>query len=257
MSQQSAARERLIDEWRKSYAEASTAAEVAGSHAVWMARLKVRLYWFLLSLYGDGQWNGSAQTKPTENQQPQPSGEPLALDGKPAKSVGAIRAALKSVSGACEGNLQRGPLVAGYGSEAWVVVASSGSGIDADKCGHFLKQQGVMPRIVHGKHEATVAVRSIHESIARRLVAEQHARFELSAVIPNPRICSKTEPGARIALPRYIAWGLLLTPAWALILWQNVVTFWPDIPSPLTELNFIAAVPICALLLFELFLRDR
>jgi hypothetical protein len=250
MSQPSKTRERLVADWRNALSEASAAADGAGSQAAWIARLRVRLYRFLLSLYGDGQWNGPSPEALPERHLAGDSDEPLPLEGKPAKSLDAIRTALRSVRGACEATPQRGPLIDGCGNEAWVVVASSSNGIDADKCGEFLKQCGIMPRVVHGEAEATVAVRSLHETIARRVMANNRRRFKLRRQAPHVVSVTrgKTETQARQSRDRYIAWSLLVGPVLAIGLWVNTVTVWSEkylLPGP--EVFVGLALVVCAL----------
>jgi hypothetical protein len=249
MSQSSTTRERLIAEWRKAYAEARSAGDASGSQAAWMARLKLRLYRFLLSLYGDGRWNDSAGQEKVEEQGCVFEGGAAPLEGKPAKSLDAIRTALKSVSGSCDATPKLGPLVSGYGSEAWVVVASSGSGIDPDKCGQFLKRQGIMARVVLGDIEGTVAVRSDHEEVARRLISESREILQQLVQVPRgvAELAKAKSPFSQ-SRENYIAWSLLLGPVFALSLCLMIFKLWSDEWLPPTPEVFLGiAVTACAL----------
>ena len=49
-------RDQLIADWQNRLAAASEAPEEATSRAAWLVRLRTRLYHFLLSLYGEGNW---------------------------------------------------------------------------------------------------------------------------------------------------------------------------------------------------------
>lgn len=118
------ARDKLIAEWQERLAAAEAADIPSLSRPAWLARLQIRLYRFLLSLYSNGDW-----TAPRPDPDPSadsvifdsPSALPLA--GKPPKSLGQIQAVLKSVANAQSAAPAAGPLVHGLTPEHWVTVA--------------------------------------------------------------------------------------------------------------------------------------
>ncbi len=109
------AREEIIAEWRKQLAEAEEPVDADSQRTAWLTRLKLRLYRFLISLYGDGRWNGS-DSDAEESPHAGPfvvSEEALPLTGKPAKDASQIRDVLKSVAEASDGRTKPGPLARG------------------------------------------------------------------------------------------------------------------------------------------------
>ena len=113
-------RDQLIADWQKRLAAASEAPDEPTSRAVWLAHLRVRLYRFLLSLYGEGDWN-APEGAPESPSSVVIDAQTLPLAGKPAKDEDAIRAVLKSVAGACENKPQAGPFAAGIEDRKSVV----------------------------------------------------------------------------------------------------------------------------------------
>src|SRR5688500_8104695 len=95
----SLSRDKLLTDWRQCL-DAADAEPVGSSHRrAWLARVRRRLYRFLLSLYGDGQWR-AATPPPADSASPAvfdlPEAESFA--GKPAKDIGKIRSVLKTVA---------------------------------------------------------------------------------------------------------------------------------------------------------------
>jgi len=50
-------RDELIADWHKRLAAAEQSQADASKRSQWLARMRVRIYQFLLSLYGEGNWN--------------------------------------------------------------------------------------------------------------------------------------------------------------------------------------------------------
>src|SRR4029079_13056553 len=122
------AREQLIADWQRRLDGATDAESGSSERSPWLARLRVRLYRFLLSLYGDGNWNAPplpADDVSTTFNSKVIDPAPLPLGGKPAKDYVAIRKALKCVAGARENRPQAGPLAAGFCRDTWLVIASA------------------------------------------------------------------------------------------------------------------------------------
>jgi hypothetical protein len=189
-------RDQLIADWRKRLAAASEAPQEPTSRAVWLARLRRRLYQFLLSLYGEGDWNAPVGTveqvrgesssvrrgspdraaAPTE-------GLPLDLAGKPAKDATVIRAVLESVAGASENRPPTGPLAAGIDRDDWIVVASISRGLDPELTAAALLSKGIVPRVIPHRRDVTVEVRACHLAAAKELIdSQRHHLF----VRPRP-----------------------------------------------------------------------
>jgi hypothetical protein len=109
------ARDKIIADWRKHLAHAEEPLCPGSPRTAWLTRLRLRLYRFLLSLYGDGRWNASdsAALEVTDGERVVIHDDAIPFSGKPAKDENQIRAALKSVSAGSNVRIKPGPLVAG------------------------------------------------------------------------------------------------------------------------------------------------
>jgi hypothetical protein len=180
-------RDQLIADWRKCLAAAIEAPEEPSSRAAWLDRLRIRLYRFLLSLYGEGNWNApldADQGPPVRLGSPDPA-ELLAkslrleLAGKPAKDVASIRAVLHSVAGASESTPHAGPLAAGIDRNDWIVVASTNRGLDPELAADALLAKGIVPHVISRQHDIAVEVRGYQASAAAELIAAQYSALRL------------------------------------------------------------------------------
>jgi len=173
------AREQLIADWQNRLASASDIREESPSRSAWLSRLRIRLYQFLLSLYGDGQWRAPSKTATDSSKSHDVVIEPgvLPLAGKPAKDDSKIRATLESVASAREHPAELGPLAAGFGRDAWVIIASAGGGIDPQLCADALKAKGIIPRLVGRYEDVTVEVLAQHAAVAAKLITSQRGKL--------------------------------------------------------------------------------
>ena len=147
-------RNELVSDWQSRLAVADSLDAGAARQPAWLARVQQRLYRFLLSLYGSGQWRASDRLS---NEIELPSSSPpfalfeapqvLPLDGKRAKESGKIRAVLKSVAAAQDQPLAAGPLVAGLPAQHWVAVAVVKHGVDPAVCIKLLRCHGLTVRV--------------------------------------------------------------------------------------------------------------
>ena len=129
------ARDKLISDWRERLAAAEAVDTTAESRPAWLARLQIRLYRFLLSLYGDAEWTTAPPRRAALKSAADEalgavvfdSSAALPLAGKPPKSLGQIQAVLKSVANAQTQTPPAGPLTQGLPPESWVTVALAAS----------------------------------------------------------------------------------------------------------------------------------
>jgi hypothetical protein len=186
-------REQLIADWRERLAAASDVQEELPSRAAWLARVRSRLYRFLLSLYGKGDWNAPG----AESTTPDDAGKSVVFDksdllpfaGKPAKDESTIRKVLSSLSLAKEQPAEQGPLAAGAGQDRWVVVATASWGIEPQSCANALMAGGFQPLLVGHGDDVTVSVRAQHERAAVNLISariNQLRRFKSRTVPTQP-----------------------------------------------------------------------
>jgi hypothetical protein len=172
-------RDKLIADWRKRLATASEAPEEPTSRAAWLTRLRIRLYRFLLSLYGKGDWNGlSESVELFRGGYSDPASAPTSvlppdLNGKPAKDVASIRAVLDSVADAQERPVGLGPLKDGLDAYDWVAVASSSGHVRTDRFLQLLRKAGFTARIALRGDDRFVEVYSIDYEAALALLASR------------------------------------------------------------------------------------
>lgn len=139
-------REQLVADWREQLATAQASATGPIQEA-WLARMRVRLYSFLLTCYGEGQWRADDA---------RPANAPAALEtelrdeptqAKPARSAGEIRTVLKTLANAQDDPHAPGPLAVGLDWDSWIVVATSGSGLSIERCQYMLHAAGIQSQI--------------------------------------------------------------------------------------------------------------
>jgi hypothetical protein len=168
----------LIAEWQ---ARLAAAEEVVGcaSSPGWLQRARVRLYRFLLSLYGDGEWNADAPLKSpgpaitADGSRPSvviDASDSIPLAGQPAKPLGKIQAVLKAVANAND-TPPAGPLVAGVTPESWVIAATGSDGYRISECAAILGRTGIPHRVEHLGREQVLQTRAGDLPQAVQLIA--------------------------------------------------------------------------------------
>jgi hypothetical protein len=177
----SAARDDVIAHWRTELVAAEEA-EQAGGQRPWLARMRVRLYRFLLACYAAGPWGaqsqeaeGEAESLPdalsleTARLEPRVSGESVANDDQPyfsppvawthVRAPGKIAAVLKAVAGAQEPHVA-GPLVLGIEPDGWVTLAAASSHVDLQRLARILKHNGIEGRVRKVGDDSILEVRA-------------------------------------------------------------------------------------------------
>lgn len=235
-------REQLIADWHRRLAEAEHLPDETASRPAWMTRLRLRLYRFLISLYGEGQWTAgeavaghdlSSQTDVVV------AGEALPLSGKPAKDEGSIRAALQSFAAGREEPSAAGPLLSGIDHAAWVIVASTNWGLDPQGSSDLLRTRGINSRIVCRAEETTVEVLALHRDAAMALIASRLGRLTVP-VTEDPRISPDARRQLREATALaggYLILGLATAPLWGVAAVGFTEMYWPEMfEAPTTEI---------------------
>jgi hypothetical protein len=167
-------REQLIADWRRRLAAAEVTPFDSSPRAAWLAQVRIRLYRFLLSVYGAAAWRGS----PQEHGAATPASvifdasEVGGVAGKPPKSSGEIRGVLQSVANAQECSLSSGPLTAGLANESWVVVASLTRIYDLGACDALLQGHNLRSRLVRRGNETAIEVAARDRTDAFRLLSQ-------------------------------------------------------------------------------------
>ncbi len=171
----STARDMLIADWRDRL-DAAEAEPVASSpRRAWLARVRTRLYRFLLALYGDGTWR--AGERPSRNQ---PvifdSVQAESLAGKPAKDIGKIRSVLKTVANSQDHRPAAGSLTADEViSGCWFAVAAASTHLDPKRCLELLRHHHLECRLQSRGDDTIVEVPGPLRYEAMELIDKQRA----------------------------------------------------------------------------------
>lgn len=173
------ARDELVSDWRQQLAAAqSTVAD--SPQSAWLARVRVRLYRFLLACYGDARWSAAPleETQNLTDTTPAQSDSlgHLALEGKPAKSLGQIRSVLKAVASAQDDPHAPGPLTAGLAPESWVIVAAASSKLKIGRCCELLRARGLHARTAYRGDDHMVEVPARERQQAFEIIERNRGR---------------------------------------------------------------------------------
>ncbi len=183
------ARDQLISDWRQKLAAADTV--VAGTgRAAWLARMRRRLYRFLIACYGNREWT-AAPSVPASGPASAPaavlfeSAEAMELNGKPAKTGGQIRSVLKKVAGAQDHPPEAGPLAGGLDATSWVVVAAASSKLKTGRCCELLRAAGLHARTAYHGDDHMVEVPACERHEAFEIVQRNRARVQVPPKTPR------------------------------------------------------------------------
>jgi hypothetical protein len=213
------ARDKLVADWRQEL-HAAQDALTASPRQAWLARMRVRLYRFLLRCYGKANW----RTSPA----PRDSGEVVFdqpevrfLHGKPAKSLGKIQAVLKSVASAQTHAPQSGELSRGLDPDSWVVIASASGHLDTGRLVDILNRKGVTARTAVCGDDVLVQVPACEREAAKELAERYRDRVRLRF-----RGCERQGVGVLAALLAGVFGGMLF--ALAIVFAVNAANDQPE-----------------------------
>jgi hypothetical protein len=175
-----AGREQLVRRWQEGLAQNESEFLHGPTQRRWIKRIYVRVYRFLLAVYGGADWTTDAtgpavsddELNSDEFNSDEPRGEPMPLvdlrqqeGGQPPKSVAQIRRTLKTVHAAGE-SLAVGPQTSGLGPEDWIVAASQRDGVDTARFAGVLRLREIPYRRRGRGSEAVVEVRYVNHEEA-------------------------------------------------------------------------------------------
>jgi hypothetical protein len=173
-------RSELVSQWQERLTAAEDLAQSTAQFR-WFHLARVRLYRFLLSCYGGGQWRtGANEAADSATNDVASECQPTQWAGKPPKSVGAIQSVLKSVHGAQVHPPAPGPLVAGLDPDTYLAVTATDARIDVEKCEQFLIDRGFCPRVVGRGRRRTVEVPYAELNAAEALVDAHREMLRLA-----------------------------------------------------------------------------
>ncbi|QDU30145.1 hypothetical protein ETAA8_52640 [Anatilimnocola aggregata] len=141
-------RDELLEQWQDGLAEADRASERG---VTWSDRLRIKLYRFLLSMYGQSTWPG--EPSDVDNEQGR-ARSTLTVDkppdhglGKAPRTRAEILAGLRNVKGLSEELAPPGPLQQGLEPDSPVVVAANRKRAKIEPLVRHLRSLGVEPEV--------------------------------------------------------------------------------------------------------------
>jgi hypothetical protein len=236
-------REELVADWRGRLVNAEAVPIGASKRLAWLVRVRIRLYRFLLSLYGDAGWNAAPNSPADESTASVVFDSPdvLPLAGKPAKSEGKIRAVLKSVANSQDNRCPRGTFDSSWppatgafkwpeeswmrralvATDIWRVVASEEWNLDVHKCRQLLEANGLHPRLTNCLgHEVLEVVGDEHPK-AHRLILQNRDKLQLPLMMRRPPRAlpqaAPLPPWLRIVATGILFLGFTFAIAWGLV----------------------------------------
>lgn len=184
-----ATREQLISDWRQELA-AAEGSVAASPRLAWLARMKVRLYRFLLACYGGSDWQPPPAIEPaardkSSNQAVFDSASAAELAGKPARSGIQIRSVLTSVAKAQDDPHAPGPLAEGLDHDSWVVVAAASSKLKMGQSLRLLQAAGLHPRACYRGDDQMIEVPACERHEAFEVIEQNRHRVHLPPETPR------------------------------------------------------------------------
>lgn len=165
-------RQELLTQWQQRLADAEQACDAAPS---WAERMRVKLYRFLLAMYGRTTWPGSKDD--VDNSQVRAANSQLivaepqeALAGKEPRTRAQILKGLRNLKGLGDELAPAGPLADGLLPDSPVVVAAFKRERSASAAIRKLQQAGFEPAISHRGGLYQIFVSAVHSSQATALL---------------------------------------------------------------------------------------
>lgn len=167
-------RQELLDQWQQRLADAELACEATVVPA-WSDRLRVKLYRFLLAMYGHTDWPGPQDD--VDNSQERAANAQLTVAepkeefaGKQPRSRAEILQGLRNVKGLGEELAPAGPLTDGLLPNSPFVVAACRKNVEAVRITRQLRRYGLVPKIGHNGGLFQVFVTAEHAPAALQIV---------------------------------------------------------------------------------------
>ena len=157
-------RQQLVEDWKSKLAASSQSPVERGERFAWVRQVYARIYRFLVSCYGEGEWRGAgddsslnADSQSTASRMPFVECVPTS-DGLLPKSPERIRAALESIHGSNSGIATPGTMT-GVSDDAWVVVAAQRYVKDARSVRRYLAASRIESRLQRRATDTAILVR--------------------------------------------------------------------------------------------------
>jgi hypothetical protein len=241
----SVTREQLISDWRQELTAAEESA-AASPRLAWLARMKIRLYRFLLACYGGSDWQPPATETisriESTSQAVFDSAQAAELAGKPAKSGVEIRSVLTAVAKAQDDPHAPGPLAGGLDHDSWVVVAAASSKLKLGQSLRFLWAAGLHPRACYRGDDRMIEVPACERREAFEVIEQNRHRVQLPPETPRTQpIPFLMRLGAAAILSGWIS--MLL--AWMLVV--SIYAYAGPLPGDRSLVAYLFSPDILAL----------
>ena len=154
-------RMRVVDRWRTRLTANQRSAAECPAHRRWVHKIYVRVYRFLISCYGAGEWQPDADAESAPGEEPSRMefvDNTEGAQGARPKSADRIRATLDAVHDARENPPSAGKRGFGLKYSDWVAVASKSSLVSPGRLVQLLCSYGLEARQVRRGDDVIVEV---------------------------------------------------------------------------------------------------
>jgi hypothetical protein len=163
----------IVRRWESEFERHRAPPSASAPRMGWLRSVKRRIYFFLLSSYGDASWRPEAGDVPPRDA----PGVAELIDhatecGKPPKTVGRIQKTLKAIHNARDNPCPPGPLASGLGREDWIAVATLRKELSIRWYLWMLWRLGIQYDCTWSRKAVIVSVRRCEYDQARCLLEE-------------------------------------------------------------------------------------
>ena len=166
-------REELLDYWQERLTESQRA---GGQGFAWTDRLRVKLYRFLIAMYGKSDWAGKESDVDNELGRTKHS-ELMVADlqelneGKAPRTRAQILKSLQSMQGLSDELAPRGPLQNGLEPDSPIVVAANRKRVKAERLARYLEMEHIPLQLRYSGSLWQIFVRQCDAAKAAALLA--------------------------------------------------------------------------------------
>ena len=191
-----AASQQLVQRWNERLAVGERLLTNPSPRLRWLGRVYIRLYRFLLSVYGRGEWRSDTASPPGEDQDFDADASASRMPfvdltshdpGAPAKSLEQIRYTLKSMHLANSRTVEIGPLREGLQPESWIAIGETRK-FRADVLCEALRKAEIQSQL--------------HPHARREIIYVRYRDYERALVIANKLATFRTRDSQPALRPK-------------------------------------------------------
>lgn len=171
----------LVKRWQCRLDENERLAADGSVQRQWLPRIYARIYRFLLSCYGEGDWRADDVADATTARNPLEDHTDGTAGAAP-KSAEQIRSTLGAIHEACGEGVEPGPVLDGrLHDDAWIAVTSESALVSPRRCVRFLRKHGIPAMRIRRGDDTIVAVHAGVRDRAMELIAENREVLRVRA----------------------------------------------------------------------------